>query len=105
MRIKNERLIILSPIASANKLLTLIVVPTKLRKTTFQAYHTTGVGGHMGSYKTLLILCMRFFWPKMKSDVFAWVRQCAGCLATNGTRRENSSLVFSWPLATPFAIL
>ena len=59
----------------------------------------------MGSYKTLLILRLRFFWLKMKTNIFAWVQQCAGCIPENGARRENTGLVLSWPLASPFAII
>ena len=105
MYIINGRLVILSPIASSNKFLSLIVVSESLRQLIFQAYHCTGVGGHMGSYKTLLILRLRFFWPKMKLNVFAWVQQCSGCIPVNSARRESTGLVLSWPLASPFAII
>ena len=69
LKMKLGRLVVMSPIAESNKFLTLIVVPESLRVTVFQAYHCTGVGGHMGTYKTLLVLRLRFFWPNMRSNV------------------------------------
>ena len=99
------RLIALTPLASSNEFLSLTIVPESLSQLIFQAYHCSGVGGHMRSYKTLLILRLRFFWPKMKTNIFACVQQCSGCIPANGTRRENTGLVLSWPLASPFAII
>ena len=105
LKMKLGRLIVMSPIAESNKFLTLIVVPESLRVTVFQAYHCTGVGGHMGTYKTLLVLRLRFFWPNMRSNVIAWVQQCSGCIHTTVRRRENTGLVMSWPLSTPFSVI
>jgi len=34
----------------------LILVPTNLRKLLFNAYHTSGVGDHLGINKTLVVM-------------------------------------------------
>ena len=105
LRVKAGRLVMISPIAESSKFLTLIVVQKSLRTLIFQAYHCTGVGGHVGSYKTLLILRVRFFWPHMRSEILSWVQQCAGCIPTTVRRRENTGIIMSWPLSKPFSII
>lgn len=61
MKLLNGRIVIMTPIGSISRFLTLIVVPTKLRRTIFHAYQTTPMGAHMKRYKTLLIIRGRFF--------------------------------------------
>jgi hypothetical protein len=56
-----------------------LVVPATLRKSVMEKYHATTFSGHPGQSKTLLAVRARFFWPRMKSDVVAFVRGCAVC--------------------------
>jgi hypothetical protein len=88
-----------------SRTLTLIIVPAPLRRDIFSAYHASPMTGHMGVYKTLHRLRLRFFWPKIRTDVTAWVDQCAHCIAANSHIRKNSELLFSWPVSCPFYIL
>jgi hypothetical protein len=60
---------------------------------------------HMGIYKTLHRIRLRFFWPHSRKDVTAWCLQCPHCIASNGTVARNIELIFSWPLCCPFYIL
>jgi hypothetical protein len=83
----------------------LIVVPLSLRRDIFSAYHASPSTGHMGIYKTLHRIRLRFFWPQSRKDVTNWVLQCPHCIASNGTVSRNSELIFSWPLCCPFYIL
>jgi len=102
---KNDRLVIYKLIGSTNRYLSLIAVPFALRRTVFTAYHASGVGAHMGKYKTLLAIRMRFFWPNMRKDIMAWVDGCPDCIPARIRRRESTGLVHSWPVTTPFSIL
>ena len=47
----------------------LIIVPISLRRTLFDHYHAGPSGGHVGFYKTLYRMRMRFFWPGMREDM------------------------------------
>jgi hypothetical protein len=59
----------------------------------------------MKEYKTLHRIRLRFFWPKLRTDIQTWVRQCAHCILTNSAIRRHSELLFSWPVSCPFHIL
>ena len=59
----------------------------------------------MGEYKTLYRLRMRFFWPKMRSDVKVWIKGCAECTANRTWKNKKNDLYFSWPVTIPFWIL
>ena len=56
IKLLNSRIIIMNPIGSINRFLTLIVVAKDIRRIIFHAYHTTPIGVHAGRYKTLLIV-------------------------------------------------
>ena len=49
------RIFIMNPLGSANRFLTLIVVPKDIRCIMFHAYHTASMGAHMRRYKKLLL--------------------------------------------------
>ena len=102
---KNGRLVLVGLNAISNRYLALIIVPTALRRTIFITFHASGVGAHMGAYKTLVVIRMRFFWPHMRTDILNWVKSCAQCIPARLKTRINSGLMHSWPIATPFAII
>ena len=68
-RIQNGKLILLQSILADKKAVILTVVPDSLRKKLFDHYHAGPTGGHMGEHKTLFRMRLRFFWPKMRSDI------------------------------------
>jgi hypothetical protein len=99
------KLVVFQPVQNNKELLMLIIVPLSLRRDIFSAYHASPSTGHMGIYKTLHRIRLRFFWPLCRKDVTSWVLQCPHCIASNGTVARNSELIFSWPLCCPFYIL
>ena len=101
----NGKLVLHQALDHESRILTLIIVPHQLRRDIFSAYHASPTTGHMGVWKTLHRLRLRFFWPKMRSDITTWVNQCAHCIAANSQVRKNSELLFSWPVSCPFYIL
>ena len=44
--------------------------------------HATPVTSHMGGYKTLYRIKLRLLWPRLRSDVADWIKQCAHCILT-----------------------
>ena len=46
-----------------------IIVPVSLRHTIFSLSHSYLAAGHMGEHKTLYRIKLRFFWPKMRSEI------------------------------------
>lgn len=93
------------PIGASSRFLSLIIVLESLRKKVIFAYRASGVGAHMGKFKTLLTIRSRFFWSRMRKDIMIWVTGCSGCIPARVKRRESSGLVHSWPITTPFAII
>jgi hypothetical protein len=101
----DRKLVVFQPVQNNTEMIMLIIVPASLRRDIFSAYHATPATGHMGIYKTLHRIRLRFFWPHNRKDITDWVLQCPHCLASNGAVSRNSELVFSWPLCCPFYIL
>ena len=83
----------------------LIIVPKNLRKLIFDAYHASGVGGHLGISKILAVLRLRFLWSGMRNDILLWMRSCAACIQSHCTKFTSRQLVRSWLLLAPFIII
>ena len=56
-----------------------IVVPISLRRIVFSLLHTSPATGLMVEYKTLYRIRLRFFWPRMRSDIHQWIKECPHC--------------------------
>ena len=67
--------------------------------------HATPIAGHMGEYKTLYRIRLRFFWPRMRSNIKEWIQQCHHCMVIYSWRRRGQEFMFSWLVRFPFAIL
>ena len=105
MAIVQDKIVYFKPILMNEKYLTLMVVPENLRKILFDHYHAGPSAGHMGEYKTLYRMRMRFFWPGLRNDIKKWVKGCANCVAYNVWRNRKSETHFSWPVTVPFWIM
>uniref|UniRef100_A0A1Y1KVQ2 RNA-directed DNA polymerase n=1 Tax=Photinus pyralis TaxID=7054 RepID=A0A1Y1KVQ2_PHOPY len=51
-------------------------VPTPYRTLIFKKIHHMA---HPSARKTTSLICQRFVWPKMRSDIKLWCRQCLDC--------------------------
>jgi hypothetical protein len=80
--------------------LLVLVTPPALRRLIFSAYHASPTAGHMGYYKTLHRIRLRFFWPRMKTEISSWVKSCPHCLLTNKHTRRAHEIMFSWPVTS-----
>ena len=103
--ILNSKLVYFKPILMNERYVTLLIIPESLRKPLFDHYHAGPSAGHMGEYKTLYRMRMRFFWPGLRNDVKKWVKGCANCVAYNVWRNRKSETHFSWPVTVPFWIM
>ena len=105
IRMLHNKLVIYKPVFKNLKYIGLIIVPEPLRRIIFSHYHAGPSGAHMGEYKTLFRIRMRFWWPSMRKDIKLWVKSCAACIAYNVWRNRKSELYFSWPITSPFYIM
>ena len=103
--IDNGKLILTKPLPLQGKAIKLIIVPRGLRRLLFEHYHGGPTGGHMGEFKTLHRLRVRFFWPRMRKDISDWVQQCGQCIAAKSWKQRKNDLYFSWPVTVPFWII
>ena len=51
----------------------------KARKQILYEFHDSPVGGHRGMNKTYRAISSQYTWPKMKSEVEDYVKQCKSC--------------------------
>ena len=64
-----------------------ICLPTELRLKALRAYHDDN--GHFGAKKTHSQLQMKYYWPKMYSEVFNFVKSCDRC---QRAKRNNAAV-------------
>ncbi|KAL7886844.1 hypothetical protein AOLI_G00045650 [Acnodon oligacanthus] len=64
-----------------------------MRGTLLRYYHDHPTAGHLGVTKTLARLRLRFFWPKMASDVKMYVLSCSVCQLTKPSQRKPAGLM------------
>ena len=83
IQIVNKKLVLFKSILANQRHIMLIIVPMSLRRKMFAHYHAGPSGGHMGEYKTLYRMRLRFFWPRLREDIKEWIKKCAHCIAYN----------------------
>jgi hypothetical protein len=65
------------------------LVPRQDRRQIFEAVH--GVA-HPGKWASKRLICSRFVWPGMKSETFAWCRDCVPCQWDKTTKQPRASV-------------
>ena len=65
-----------------------IVVPVGRRQCVMEMAHSNVVAGHFGVKKTFGRISCKFLWPRMWSEVKAFVRTCSGC--QRAARKDNA---------------
>ena len=63
------RLVYYEKLSFANKNICRIVVPLSLSRKIFNIMHGTPVADHMREYKTLYSIRLRFFWPRIRTNI------------------------------------
>ena len=69
-----------------------LVVPNKLVRDIISLNHDPIYAAHSGRNRTLDILCMRYYWPKMRRDVENYVRECDECQRRKQKSEYTASL-------------
>ena len=105
IRLVDGKLFLFKAIFRQIRYIGLIIVPEALRRPLFSHYHCGPTGGHMGEYKTLFRMRLRFHWPNMRTNIKDWVKGCPECIAHNVWRNKRNELYFSWPVTAPFYIM
>ena len=57
----------------------LVVVPTSLQEEVLQSNHDVKDSGHVGQVNTFLRVKGAFYWFRMRSDVYNYVKTCVKC--------------------------
>jgi len=52
------------------------VVPPSLREMLLKYFHDAVFSGHLGAWKTYHKIASNFWWPKMRLEIFTYVRGC-----------------------------
>jgi hypothetical protein len=55
------------------------VVPIALRAMLLNCFYNSMLSGHLGAFKTFRRITANFWWPRMRTDVFQYVRICDSC--------------------------
>ena len=55
------------------------------------------IGGHPGLNKTIVCICLRFFWPGLYTYVKRMIGQCAGCQLADISATLSKCLMYSFP--------
>jgi hypothetical protein len=71
----------------------LIAVPKNLRKRVIPLYHDSLTAGHVGFDKKFAAINNRFYWPKMKTEIFDYCESCEMCQKMKSKRSHRSPLI------------
>ena len=105
LQLLNHLLVLLKHVDTSQNYLCRIIVLSSLQRDTFFMFHASLSVGHMNDNKKFSWIKIRLFWPKMRSYIKNWIKECDHCNITYCWRRQFSKLLFSWPVGSPFAIL
>ena len=65
------------------------IVPNCLRKDVFNIFHSLS---HPGVRATRDLICKRFVWPRMNTDIANWVKSCLDCQVAKIQRHNKAPL-------------
>lgn len=77
-----------------------LVVPKDKRNEVLRHCHDDVTSGHAGVFKTYSRIRNQYYWPKLKYDVFNYVRVCKTCGAFKTERKLPAGLMGSRPKIT-----
>lgn len=79
-----------------------VVIPKALQPMILQYFHSSILGGHLGTTKTLHKIAQHFFWPKMNHTVAEYVRSCSDCLLAKPAQHTHLGLHAASPSTRPW---
>ena len=79
-----------------------IVLPADFRQQAIHAHHLSYYVGHFGLAKVFARLALRYWWPRQRANVRAFLARCTFCMANAQFSKPWRWL--SLPIGTPFEI-
>jgi hypothetical protein len=77
------------------------LVPVSLRVMLLKYFHDSVLSGHLGALKTLQKIARTFYWPKMRAEIFDYVRRCDLCQRAKPTQNARVGLHSAGPVSEP----
>jgi len=77
------------------------VVPSSLWQMLLKYHHDAVLSGHLGAWKTYHRIASNFWWPKMRSEVFDYVRKCELCQRAKPAQNTRVGLHSASPASQP----
>ena len=82
------------------------VIPKHQRREILQRMHDQPTSSHPGIFKTYQKAKQNFYWPKMKTDVVAYVGRCVLCTEHKAVQKPPPGLMGSRPrVFRPFQLI
>lgn len=66
-----------------------LYIPANMRSEILKKYHDDPLGGHLGAYKTLKKVQVKYYWPKMSVYIDNYVRRCEMCQVNKHPNKKN----------------
>jgi len=70
-----------------------------MRKHIISEFHSSGLEGHFGKYKTLALIEDKYYWTKMEIDITKYVARCRIFQMAKG-HSQNTWLYMPLPMPT-----
>jgi transposase InsO family protein len=77
------------------------VVLASLKQLLFKYFHDAVLSGHLGARKTLQRIATNFWWPRMRAEIFAYVRKCELCQRAKPAQNTRVGLHSADPSSRP----
>lgn len=82
-----------------------LAVPRKMRDNVLKSYHDALTGGHQGQERTYEAIRLKYFWPKMFSDIQTYVKTCEECQRAKRYIHQKQALLKPLPVGHVFSRL
>ena len=77
------------------------VVPSILKPMLLKYFHDSALAGHLGAFKTYRKIANNFWWPKMRTEIFQYVRKCDLCQRAKPAQNTQLGLHTAQPPSQP----
>ena len=80
------------------------VVSSILRPMLLKYLHDSALAGHLGAFKTYRKIANNFWWPKMRTEIFQYVRKCHLCQRAKPALNTRLGLHAAQPPSQPMEV-
>ena len=78
------------------------IVPASLREMLLKYFHDSVFSGHLGAWKSYHKIASNFWCPKMRLEIFAYVRRCELCQRAKPAQDCRVGVTFGEPCYRPY---